>query len=321
MLRSTFLFSFLFALCLFWTSPVLAQRPDTVKIGCYLISLHDFNFRDKEYTARFWIWMLYNNNIKKFNLEQQVEIPNAKSIEKPDVIIDQLDSLDWLQMKMKCVMKQSWQVSDYPFDRQKLKIYVENSKFDTRDLLFVPDTAGKSYDPELTIDGWKITDFKTKTDTSVYETSFGDPLLKNAQTKYSRFVIELDLKRNAWGLFIKVFLGMYVAFAISCVSFFIENENVDPRFGLPVGGVFASVGNKYVIDSILPESSQLTLVDLLHGFTLVCIFFIIALAALSLYFFKHDKFEISQRIDKYGGLVIVGVFIILNLTFITLAIW
>ncbi len=298
-----------------------AQRPDTVKVGCYLISLHDFNFRDKEYTARFWIWLLYNNNIKKFNLEQQIEIPNAKSIEKPDVLIDQLDSLDWLQIKMKCVMKQAWQVGDYPFDEQQLKIYVENSKFDSRDLVFVADTAGKSYDPELTIDGWRIEKFAVKTDESVYETSFGDPKLSNASTRYSRFVIALDLKRDAWGLFIKVFLGMYVAFCISFISFFIENENVDPRFGLPVGGVFASVGNKYVIDSILPETSQLTLVDILHGFTLVCIFFIIALAAISLYYFKHEKFEKAHKIDKYGGIAIFSCFLLFNLVFILLAIF
>ena len=153
---------------------IAQHKPDTVKIGCYLISLHDFNFRDKEYTARFWVWMLYNN--KKFDLQHQLEIPNAKTMEKPDVVIEQLDSLDWLQMKIKCVMKQGWKVSDYPFDEQKLKIYIENSTFDDSDLIFKPDTAGKPYDPNLVVDGWGITDFKVHTDTGNYTTTFGDPL-------------------------------------------------------------------------------------------------------------------------------------------------
>lgn len=37
------------------------NAPDTVKVGAYVISLHDINFHDKEYTARFWLWFVYNN--------------------------------------------------------------------------------------------------------------------------------------------------------------------------------------------------------------------------------------------------------------------
>lgn len=297
---------------------IAQNKPDTVKIGCYLISLHDFNFRDKEYTARFWVWMLYNN--KKFDLEHQIEIPNAKTMEKPDVVIQQLDSLDWLQMKIKCVMKQGWKVSDYPFDEQKLKIYIENSTFDNSDLIFKPDTVGKSYDPDLVVDGWKITDFRVHTDTGNYATTFGDPLLKDGNTAYSRFVIDIALKRNAWGLFIKVFLGMYVAFCITFVGFFIDHENIEPRFGLPVGGVFASVGNKYVIDSLLPESSQLTLVDLLHGLTLICIFLIIAYSAYSLRLFKQGEVKLALKLDKIVGSGIFAFFCLTNLILILLAI-
>jgi hypothetical protein len=261
--------------------------------------------------------MLYNN--AKFDLEHQIEIPNAKTIEKPDVVIEQLDSLDWVQMKVKCVMKQAWKVSDYPFDKQKLKIYIENSTFDSRSLVFKPDTVGKAYDPNLVVDGWEIKDFKVHTDLSEYATAFGDPHIKEGKTSYSRFVIEMDLERSAWGLFIKVFLGMYVAFLIAFVGFFIDHENIEPRFGLPVGGIFASVGNKYVIDSLLPESSQLTLVDLLHGITLVCIFLIIAHSAVSLYLFKQGKTKQAVKLDKIVGSSIMSFFVLTNIVLIIVA--
>ena len=47
-------------------SPSEKTGPDTVKIGAYVISLHDINFHDKEYTMRFWLWLLHNN--KEFDL-------------------------------------------------------------------------------------------------------------------------------------------------------------------------------------------------------------------------------------------------------------
>ena len=36
-------------------------QPDTVSVGSYVISVHDINFRDKQYTMRFWLWFVYDN--------------------------------------------------------------------------------------------------------------------------------------------------------------------------------------------------------------------------------------------------------------------
>jgi hypothetical protein len=38
-------------------------------------------------------------------------------------------------------------------------------------------------------------------------------------------------------------------------------DGIDSRFGLSVGSLFAVIGNKYIIDSSLPESTSFTLVD------------------------------------------------------------
>jgi len=60
---------------------VQAAVADTVTAGAYVISVHDINFRDKEYTMRFWLWFLYKN--PGFNFTTQLDLPNAKSIEDP----------------------------------------------------------------------------------------------------------------------------------------------------------------------------------------------------------------------------------------------
>ena len=76
--------SFLFFV---FVAEVQAQ-PDSVKVGAYVISVHDINFHDKEYTSRFWLWFLYNN--PDFDFSKQLDIPNAKSIDDPQVINDSL---------------------------------------------------------------------------------------------------------------------------------------------------------------------------------------------------------------------------------------
>src|ERR1700746_580415 len=101
------------------------SQPDTVNVGAYVMSVHDINFHDKEYTARFWLWFLYKN--KEFDFVKQLDITNAKTIDQPQLLQDSIGSEQWSMLKMKCVMKENWNVLDFPFDRQHLNIHIENS--------------------------------------------------------------------------------------------------------------------------------------------------------------------------------------------------
>ena len=36
-------------------------KPDTVRVGIYITSIHDIDFKQKEYTANLWVWLQYKN--------------------------------------------------------------------------------------------------------------------------------------------------------------------------------------------------------------------------------------------------------------------
>ncbi len=294
------------------------QAPDTVKIGAYIISVHDINFHNKEYTVRFWLWLLYDN--LEFDFPTQIDIPNAKQIDKPDVIMDMVDGKMWQLMKMKCLMKHNWRVGDFPFDKQQLVVHIENSIYDQSSLVFVPDEMGSTFDRELTLDGWRISNFTVNTNTHEYTTVFGDPGSDMLHSEYASFNIKMDIERDAWGLFMKIFIGMYIAFMISILSFSTKPSELEPRFGLPVGGLFAAVGNKYIIDSLLPESSTFTLVDSLHATTFMAIFSTLLVSAIALKYHDNGKAEISARVNYYGSRFVITAYLIINIVFISLAI-
>lgn len=291
--------------------------PDTVRVGAYVISIHDINFHDKEYTARFWLWFLYNNPLFDFAL--QLDVPNAKTIDEPDVIKDNLAGKTWVIMKMKCTMKEHWNVEDFPFDHQHLKIQIENTLFDNTSLVFVADTIGSRFDAEEAIDGWQVTNFNVSIGENGYQTGFGDVRDGKRSSTFSQFKIEMDIERNAWGLFMKIFSGMYIAFLIGATSFTISPSDVEPRFGLPVGGLFATVGNKYIIDSVLPESSSFTLVDTLHTITFLAIFGMIVVSALSLRMHERGKEALGLKINRIYARVVMAGYVLANIIFIALA--
>jgi hypothetical protein len=292
-------------------------QPDTVKVGAYIISVHDINFREKEFTARFWLWFVYDN--PDFDFSKQLDIPNAKAIDPPEIIVDSLNGKAWAIMKMKCVMKENWNVSDFPFDQQHLSVQIENTLFDNKSLIFLPDTAGSRFDEQEAIDGWKIRNFRVRQQTNDYQTGFGDPRPERALQNFSAFIIEMDIERDAWGLFMKIFIGMYIAFAIAVISFTPHPSELEPRFGLPVGGLFAAVGNKYIIDSLLPESSSFTLVDTLHTLTFLAIFSTLVVSSITLRLHDKERFELVNRVNKIGSRLVIGLYLVANITFVLLA--
>jgi hypothetical protein len=291
--------------------------PDTVKVGIYVTSIHDIDFKQKEFTAIFWLWLRYKN--KAFNFDQYLEIPRAKTVVKSFSTTDSSNGTVYMLMKMQCVMKDSWKIGNFPFDKQKLRLSVENSQFDSRSLVFVADTVGQHYDPRFTLNGWNIDSFITSVARQPYETNFGDNTIPKPHMEYSAFKVRISINRDAGGLFWKMFLGMYVSFLIAFICFFIHSDGMDSRFGLSVGSLFAVIGNKYIIDSSLPESSSFTLVDTLHGMTLFFILATITCTAISLKLVKQDKLQRAKRFDHITAFVLLSVYTVLNIYFIVKA--
>lgn len=292
-------------------------KPDTVTVGIYITSIHDIDFREKEYTINFWLWLKYKN--RAFDFFKNLEVPQAKTVDKSFSTIDSSGEQVYMQMKLQCVMKDSWKISNFPFDRQTLRLSLENSQFDSRYLVFVPDTVGNHFDPRFTLRGWTIDSCITSTGIKAYETAFGDDAMLKPHTEYSSYRARLGIRRDATGLFWKMFLGMYIAFLIAYICFYIHADGMDSRFGLSVGSLFAVIGNKYIIDSSLPESTSFTLVDTLHGLTLFFIFSVITATTYSLKLVKKNKIEKAHRFDMITGQVLLAIYIIANIWFIAQA--
>lgn len=293
-----------------------SHKPDTVTVGIYVNSVHDIDFKEKQYTISMWLWLKYKN--QEFDFSKYLEVPMAKTVDKSFYNSDTLeDGSIYMLMKLQCVMKDSWKIEHFPFDKQKLRFSIENSQYDANDLIFVEDTFGNHYS-KWVMSGWNFIpdSFKISTSTKNYETAFGDPTLVKPKSEFSSFRVFIGIERDSWWLFLKLFIGMYLSFFLSFLCFFIHTDNMDSRFTLSVGSLFAVVGNKYVMDSSLPESTTFTLVDTLHGVTLFFVFAVVACSVYTLHLVKSDKIEHAKHFDRFAAWVMLGIYLIVNFWFI-----
>jgi hypothetical protein len=303
-------------LCIFLSLNANAQVPDTVSVGVYINSIHDIDFKDKQYTINLWLWLKYKNS--DFDFSKYLEVPMAKTVDKSFYTVDTLDDgRIYMLMKLQCVMKDAWKIQNFPFDYQTLQFTIENSQYDAGDLVFVVDTTGRHYS-KWTLSGWEVRpgSFAIKTTTKKYETNFGDPAIPKPQSIFSVFKVQIGIERHSWWLFLKLFIGMYISFLLSFLCFFIHRDSIESRFSLSVGSLFAVIGNKYVVDAALPESTSFTLVDTLHGLTLCFVFAVVAFSAYFLLLLRQNKPEKMKRLDKITAWVMLCVYVLLNCIFI-----
>jgi hypothetical protein len=283
---------------------------DTTRVGLFLTSLHDFDLTDQSYTAEFWLWFNYKNDSLK-PLDTR-EISNAKSVESSIPDTEKKGEINWTTEKIRATLKHQWQLEHFPFDRQTLVLEIEEAIYDTTSMVYVPDIENSKYDVEnMDLTEWKITNFKIATNIKTYQTTYGDPELKGSSS-YPSVRAEITIERVGNGLFFKLFTGVYVAFFISMMVFFIDPTDVDPRFGLSVGGLFAAVGNKYIVDSNMPESTSFTLIDKVHAITFFYILISIVLSVVSLSFYKKEKIQKSKNLDLIGFFVLAGSYLVIN---------
>jgi len=289
----------------------LYAQKDTVKVGVFINSLHDFNFYDKSYKIDFWLWLLYSN--AELSFDEAIEIRPSKEFDLSNTILDSTAGLQWLSMKVRAEIVYHWQLDHYPFDNQMLNVVIESADADTSSMVFIPDFENSKIDPNFKLDEWDIDTVIVNNAISTYETTYGDHDL-TGQSSYPAINIAVYLNRkNSWLSLFKLITGVVVAFFISCLVFLIKPTNVDPRFGLCVGGLFAAVGNKYIIEGTVPSTNTITMLDNIHNLTYVLILLIILVSIFSLKLFEkgtEKSIRQSQRVDRISLFVIIGIYLL-----------
>lgn len=311
-------------ICLFFVLFLIVSansfsQKDTAFGGIYITNIYDLDIKGQSVCVDLWVWL---NTRDSTSFEDRIEIPGAKNVLYSNYFSEEKGGYCWTAQKCKAELYIDWNIKNYPFDNQKLKFRIEETEFDTSAMVYVTDTLNSKLDSSVKFSEWSIASFKAYSTVVRYSTTYGDPSL-TGESFYPAITVEIILGRvEPWMAFFKMLTGVYVAFLISVIVFFIKPTNVDPRFGLCVGGLFASVGNKYVVESSLPSSGTTTLIDNIHNLTFLSLFLIISISIFSLYMFerggKYKKW--SQIIDRIGFWAIVLFFFISNYVLISGAI-
>lgn len=318
------------------------RGPVTVAVGCFINEIYAINLPDQSFQFNMYLWFRWDPkqwppppledpsldatsrgavppNSDQAPLEatggpfETFEIIRSRGIESKEVY--RRDGYCALQVSG--TVGNQWSVDDFPFDHQKFVLQVEDTSYETNQLIYVADVEFSGLAPSLDISGSRIRGLSTTVEPFVYPTNFGDPaLVRTTQSAYSRFYAVVATDRLGWQLFVKLFSGLFVATAIAMLAFFIDATQVDPRFGVCVGGLFGIIASSYVVTSLLPEGVGLAYADRLHIASLVAVLaaLLVSTVSLSLKLRGDDASDASsKRLDRVSFAVIVPAYLLVVL--------
>lgn len=264
------------------------SKKDTVNIGFYVNDIYDIDYKKGSYKISLFIW----SNSKKdfYDLEKYLDFKGSISKTLNYTHNEKVyDSIYWSEISLQLEILESFNAKNFPFDDENLNLFVEFT-YDDSDSLYI------KHDKKSILDEFKLpNDWKLKNEpsinifTEVYNTAFGDPRID--KFKINTAHLSFHLSRNRFGLFLKLFVALFISFLIASSSIFISNKNFESRFSLIVGGLFGTISNKYITDNYLPESTSLGLSDKLH---LLTIFFILILTVATII---ENRFKLEDNVS------------------------
>lgn len=295
----------LVALCLAWCllgmGPARAE-PAQVVVGAYVNKIEELNFRENKYVIDFYIWFRWKaeGELAEYKPLESFEIINGRRDAMAAVVEKKIGDLNYAIARITATINEKWDLKRFPFDSHHTQVRVEDSVFTAEDVVFVADEKNSRLGDEIEMSGWTAKNFVNEVERKIYRTNYGDTsLATDAQSTYSRYVFGWDIERTNLGAAIKLLSTVLLATAVSFVAFMVRPSDLDARYGMGVGSLFAVMASAVIVSSSVPDSGGMTLADQLHMVALAVIFVTLLLSSLCLRLETHEQEELAYRIDHW----------------------
>ena len=224
--------------------PVAYASPDQVKVGVYMLNLGKFDVATGLYTADFYLSLKCEDVCSPENFE--ILNGKATSIEK---IVDLPGEKFY---RIQATLNSPVNLEKFPFDSQKLTLIIEDKKYTSDRLVYVPSGEETGIDDSIAFTGWNIDGWSTNVtahEYSIYNETF------------SKYTYTINISKIAWSSFIKTFLPVLFIVIVVLFSFTLDPDKITTRISLCSSSLIAAVMFHIAISNQIPAVGYMTFAD------------------------------------------------------------
>jgi hypothetical protein len=244
-------------------SPISTVAPSAqiVKIGFYPVSVYELDMGSNTYYVDMYVWLRWKGDIDptaSLEFTNMVEewgkqVENLQS--EPKVLPD---GSKYQIMKVEGRFVQAFDLIDFPLDRQKLSIRVEDSVNTAETLAYEIDESSSGIGSKLKIPGWTLTGWSSERYVHDYASSFGE---ESMASTYSSAEFSLNIQRPVSYFYWKLLMPLVIVLLAALSALVLSPKSIDARTALPAGALLTAIFLQKSYSDGLPDLGYLILMD------------------------------------------------------------
>ncbi|MEY4695810.1 MAG: hypothetical protein RIT14_238 [Pseudomonadota bacterium] len=308
------------ALAALLSSPTggLAQTADPgvpqVEVGAYILRIANVSQKDGTFDVDMWLWFRWQD--PSLAPHESFEISNGRIESRSEAVVSRDGDMNYTSVRVLATIFHDFDVRHYPLDSHILQINIEDENLDASGLVYVAD-PNTAIDPDLKVPGWTVAIEDAQVQDHSYPTNYGLQSSGQSSSTYSRLVFSVDLLRSDFGPLFKQFWISALSVLLGLLAFRVRATDLDARFGLGVGSIFAASANAFVIADSLPQSTTVTLAEQINFLSIGTIFLCVSLSVWSLRICYQGRDAASERLDRWALAVISVIYVAANLAIVS----
>lgn len=298
-------------------SNAVRAEPATVEVGIFVSSLYDLDFYDETFETIVWLWFVHDE--PDYDPLSAMEFTNAREYERLESYSRfRSDGRRYVAAKYRLLVNQTWDIADFPFDRQRMDIVLESVGLDATQMKFVFDQDNSVIAKDLKLSGWAPGPVEGDPQVFTYNTTFGEE--SSELLAFPRVVFSIPLKRDNPKLFFEAYIGYLIA-VLMCAAIWLTAASGMPdyRIGMILAAIFSAIGNKHVLESTYPSSPTLGLADYLEisTFLLITASMVLSVGCERLHLIGRDG--LARRLNFVGIPIVLAIYAVFFVIFVTAA--
>ncbi len=280
-----------------------------VQAGAYILRLSNVSSINGSFDVDMWLWFRWTGS--DVRPDQTFELTNGVISSKSESQVVDDEGVNYATVRVQATIFHDFDVRRYPLDDHVITIDIEDADLDNAQLSYTVD-QGIALDPAVRVSGWKVALQKPTVVVHSYATNYGLRSAAKDAGLYSRFTVPISLARTSYGPLFKLFWISALAVLLGLLACLIKADDLDARFGMGVGSIFAASANAFVITGSLPPTTAVTLAEQINLVAVGIIFCSVFVSIWSLRLRYHDREEASLRLDMTAMWVLALIYLALN---------
>ena len=243
------------------TPPSSAQE---VTVGFYPISVYQLDMASNTYYVDAYVWLRWKGDIDPTatieftNMVEEWGKQQENLLSEPKVLPD---GSNYQIMRIEGRFVQPFSLADYPLDRQKLSIMVEDTTNGADAVSYVIDKESSGIGDSLQIPGWKLGGWSSQTYTHDYGTKFGED---ETPAVYSAAQFSIEISRPLSFFYWKLLLPLFIVLGAALSALLIRPQDLGERSALPAGALLTAIFLQKSYSDGLPDLGYLILMDKIY---------------------------------------------------------